>query len=325
MPRLLKAAIASCSSSFSRRALSSTIPLPAQPEASSSKLPSPPPPTESSESTPPARWSPFTQRTGLIAMKRGMTALWDEDGKRWPVTVLQVDRCQVIRHESPTGPEGKYTMQLGASDRPNVRRLHKNQINHFKSAGVHPKYHLKSFHVTKDALIPVGTEISAAHFVPGQYVDVIAKTIGKGFQGVMKRFGFRGQPATHGTTLSHRSAGAMGANQDPGRIWKGKKMPGRMGGKQRTTHNLLVHRVDKELNLIFVRGAVPGFDDAVISVRDAVRATKWKAENEFKRGKPDGEWLAEGVKTLPLPTVTVQQAASADWPAVMEWPGPGKA
>jgi large subunit ribosomal protein L3 len=137
----------------------------------------------------------------------------------------------------------------------------------------------------------------------------------------MKRFHFKGQPATHGTTLSHRSLGSIGQNTSPARVFPGKKMPGRMGGVQRTTQNLLVHRIDTALNLIFVRGCVPGPDDQYISVRDAKKKLVWRAHRAFRRGLPVEAWLKEGVTGLPMPAGTAERVKREGWPEVIEWKG----
>jgi len=192
---------------------------------------------------------------------------------------------------------------------------------HFTKAGVPCKYHVKEFQVTEDAVLPVGTTLNAAHYVPGQFVDVTAVSIGKGFQGGMKRHGFRGQPASHGTSLTHRAIGSTGANTSPARVFPGKKMPGHMGHVKRTTQNLLVHRIDTALNLVFVRGAVPGPDDQFVSVRDSKKNLVWRAQKGFRSGLPAAEWLKEGVTGLPMPAGTDEMVKQEGWPEVVEWRG----
>ncbi|TYJ57786.1 50S ribosomal protein L3 [Cryptococcus floricola] len=277
--------------------------------------------------SPPNKWSPHTLRTGLIARKRGMTAIWDADGRRHPVTILQVDSNHVLRHNPPLPQASSqfHSLQIGAGDK-RAKNTTKQQLGHFRKAGLEGgKYIVKEFQVSEDAVINVGEELSAGHFVPGQYVDVQGATIGKGFQGVMKRFGFRGLKATHGTSVKHRAGGSYGQNQDPGHIIKGKKMPGHMGNVNRTTQNLLIHRVDHLLNLLYVRGSVPGHDDAFITIRDSKKLVKAKAQLALKKGKEEGEWLGQGVVGLPTPGATKAQVESEGWPEVVEWKGEGYA
>ncbi|KAI0302250.1 mitochondrial 50S ribosomal protein L3 [Russula brevipes] len=264
--------------------------------------------TESSTSAV-AKWSPDSIRTGVIARKRGMTAMWDEHGVHFPVTVLQLDNCQVtanitsVRKNDRTEYHG---VQVAASDRP-PKTTTKQMLGHFKKAGVPPKRILKEFPVTPDAHIPIGTTLSAAHFVPGQFVDVVADSIGKGFQGSMKRWNFKGLRASHGVSVSHRSAGSTGAHQDPGRIWPGKKMAGRMGGKRITTQNLYVVRIDNTLDCVFVRGCVPGYDGTHVLIRDAKKKMVASAQHNQAKGLYE-KVLPKGVLDLPFPAGTEELA-----------------
>ncbi|EMD38294.1 hypothetical protein CERSUDRAFT_82556 [Gelatoporia subvermispora B] len=255
-----------------------------------------------------SQWTANSVRTGLIARKRGMTAMWDDHGARYPVTVLQLENCQVTANVKTVRDDGSeyHAVQVAASDRPE-KTTTKPMLGHFKKAGVPPKRVVKEFPVTPDAHVPVGTTLSAIHFVPGQYVDVIANSIGKGYQGVMKRWNFKGLRASHGVSVSHRSAGATGAHQDPGRVWPGKKMAGRMGGKRITTQNLAVVRVDSALDLVFVRGCVPGIDDAQVMVRDAKKKVTDAAQHNYAKGLFE-KILPKGLDSLPFPAGTKELA-----------------
>ncbi len=210
-------------------------------------------------------------RTGLIAKKVGMTRIFDqEDGIQIPVTVLQVENCQVtaIRNQDTDG----YTaLQLGSGDA-KVKRTSKAQRGHFAKAKVEPKKKLAEFRVSEDNLVEVGAELGANHFIAGQYVDVQSTSKGKGFAGAMKRHNFGGLRATHGVSVSHRSHGSTGQCQDPGKVFKGKKMAGQMGNVRSTTQNLELVRVDAERNLLLVKGAVPGAIGGDVIVKPAVKA-----------------------------------------------------
>src|SRR6478609_3927242 len=208
-------------------------------------------------------------RTGVIAKKVGMTRLFQADGRHVPVTVLQLDDVQVIgRREKDR--DGYTAIQLGAG-KAKAKNVAKPQRVAFGKAEIEPKAKVAEFRVADDALLDVGAHISADHFVPGQLVDVSGVTQGKGFAGAMKRWGFRGLRATHGVSLSHRSHGSTGNRQDPGRVFKNKKMAGHMGDKQRTQQNLEVVRTDAGRGLIFVKGSVPGAKNSWMLVRDAVK------------------------------------------------------
>ncbi|KIJ41291.1 hypothetical protein M422DRAFT_209417 [Sphaerobolus stellatus SS14] len=237
-----------------------------------------------------------------------MATLWDEHGAQYPVTILQLDRCQVTANiKTVRSDKSEYhAVQVAASDRP-WKTTTLQMRGHFAKAGVPAKYIVKEFPVTEDAHVPVGTELSAAHFVPGQYIDVIANSIGKGFAGTMKRWNFKGQNASHGNSLSHRAAGSMGQHQDPGRIWPGKKMAGRLGGERTTQQNLYVARIDNTLNLIYVRGCVPGVDDAHVLVRDAKKKMVQMAQHNNDKGNAD-KILPKSVLDLPFPAGTMELA-----------------
>jgi len=208
-------------------------------------------------------------RTGVIAKKVGMTRLFTEDGVHVPVTVLQMENCQVVAHRTEE-TNGYVAMQLGVGAA-KVKRVSKAMRGHFAKANVEPKQKLVEFRVKSENLIDVGAEITADHFVPGQKVDVCGVTIGKGFAGGMKRWNFGGLRATHGVSISHRSHGSTGQRQDPGKVFKGKKMAGHMGDERVTTQNIEVVRVDVERGLILVKGAVPGSKGGWVTVSDAVK------------------------------------------------------
>jgi large subunit ribosomal protein L3 len=208
-------------------------------------------------------------RSGLIAQKLGMTRIYTEEGTAVPVTVLKVDNCQVVAQKTPDR-DGYAALQLGAGV-PKIKRLTKADRGHFAVAKVEPKRKLKEFRVSPDNFIPVGAEITVEHFVPGQFVDVTATSMGKGFAGGMKRWNFGGLRATHGVSISHRSIGSTGNRQDPGKVFKNKKMPGHLGAETVTTQNIVVVKTDAGRGLIMVKGSVPGVKGAWVSVRDAVK------------------------------------------------------
>ncbi len=208
-------------------------------------------------------------RTGLIARKEGMSRIFDEDGRHIPVTVLKVDECQVIAIRSEE-KDGYVAVQLGAG-KAKVKRTSKQNRGHFAKAKVEPKKKLAEFRVSNENILEVGAELGANHFVAGQYVDVTGTSIGKGFAGAMKRHNFGGLRATHGVSVSHRSHGSTGQCQDPGRVFKGKKMAGHMGAERVTTQNLEIVGVDLEDNLILVKGAVPGAKQGWVLINDAVK------------------------------------------------------
>lgn len=221
-------------------------------------------------------------RTGVLARKVGMTRIFAEDGRHVPVTVLSLDGCQVVgvRTEEQrtvttkkggevTRTDGYKAVIMGAGEK-KAKNTPKAQRGQFAKAGVAPKAKLKEFRVSGD-LPEVGSTVQADHFAEGQMVDVSALTIGKGFAGAMKRWNFGGLRATHGVSISHRSHGSTGMRQDPGRVFKNKKMAGHLGDERVTTQNLVVVRTDVERGLILVKGSVPGHDGAFVEIRDAVK------------------------------------------------------
>jgi len=211
-------------------------------------------------------------RTGIIAKKMGMTRVFAEDGAHVPVTVLHMDGCQVVAQRTQDR-DGYVALQLGVGAA-KAKRTSKAMRGHFAKAPVAPRKKLVEFRVSEDNLIPAGAELTADHFVPGQKVDVAAKSIGRGFTGAMKRWNFGGLRATHGVSISHRSHGSIGQCQDPGKVFKGKKMAGHYGVERVTTQNLEIVRVDVERGVILVRGAVPGPNGGWVEVRDAVKGVK---------------------------------------------------
>jgi len=210
-------------------------------------------------------------RSGVIAQKVGMTRVYNDAGEHVPVTVLLVENLQVVAQR--TQEKNGYTaVQLGVG-LAKVKNTSKALRGHFAVASVEPKAKVAEFRVSPDNMIEIGAEITAEHFVAGQKVDVTGTSIGKGFQGVVKRHNFGTGRATHGNSLSHRIHGSTGQRQDPGKVFKGKKMAGHMGNERVTTQNLEVVSTDADRGLILVRGAVPGSKGAWIYVRDAVKAT----------------------------------------------------
>jgi len=228
-------------------------------------------------------------RSGVIAKKVGMTRLFLEDGKQVPVTVLHLDNLQVVAQRTAE-KDGYTAVQLGAGSA-KAKRTSQAMRGHFSAANVAPKRKIAEFRVSADNLIGVGEEISAEHFIEGQKVDVSGTSIGKGFAGAMKRHNFKGLRATHGVSISHRSHGSTGQCQDPGRVFKGKKMAGHMGAARVTTQNLEVVRTDAGRGLVFIKGAVPGSKGGWVTIKDAV-----------KKKLPDG---------VPFPAALRSAAAAA--------------
>ncbi|WP_085641678.1 50S ribosomal protein L3 [Marivita geojedonensis] len=208
-------------------------------------------------------------RSGIIAKKVGMTRLFMEDGKQVPVTVLQPDKLQVVAQRTPE-QHGYSAVQLGTGSI-KAKRVSKAMRGHFAAANVEPKRKVAEFRVAPENLINVGEEITADHYFEGQYVDVSGTSIGKGFAGAMKRHNFGGLRASHGVSISHRSHGSTGQCQDPGKVFKGKKMAGHMGAVKVTTQNLQVVKTDAERGIIMIKGAVPGAKGGWVTVKDAMK------------------------------------------------------
>jgi large subunit ribosomal protein L3 len=229
-------------------------------------------------------------RTGVIAQKLGMTRVFDETGNHVPVTVLKLDGCDVVDQRT-MHRDGYTALQLGTGAA-KPKRVGKAMRGHFAKAKVEPRRKLAEFRVADDAMIDIGTRIEVGHFVSGQFVDVTGTSIGKGFAGAMKRHNFSGLRATHGVSISHRSHGSTGQCQDPGKVFKGKKMAGHMGAERVTTQNLRVVNTVGDESLILVEGAVPGSKGGYVLVSDAV-----------KKALPEG---------APYPTVMAEKAAAED-------------
>lgn len=246
-------------------------------------------------------------RTGVIAQKLGMSRLFSDDGTHVPVSVLRIDGCQVVAQRTAE-KDGYTALQLGIGEI-KVKNVTKPMRGHFAKAGVEPKRKVAEFRVSDDALIDVGAEITVEHFVPGQFVDVVGTSIGKGFAGGMKRHGFGGLRATHGVSVSHRSLGSTGNRQDPGRTFKGKKMAGHLGDKRVTVLNLEVVGTDLERGLLLIRGAVPGAEGGHLLVRDAV-----------KKPKPEGVPLPGAIRQA-----KAEQSAEAPAPAAADADAAGSA
>ena len=209
-------------------------------------------------------------RTGVIAKKMGMMRLFQEDGRHVPVTVLALEGCQVVGARIKE-KDGYFAVRLGAGAR-KAKNVNKPQRGEFAKAQVEPKARVAEFRVDdENGLLPVGAHLTADHFIAGQFVDITGHTQGKGFAGAMKRWGFGGMRATHGVSISHRAHGSTGQRQDPGKVFKNKKMAGHMGDRQRTQQNLQVVRTDAGRGLIFVRGSVPGAKNGWMLIRDAVK------------------------------------------------------
>ena len=237
-------------------------------------------------------------RSGVIAKKVGMTRLFMEDGRQIPVTVLQLDGLQVVANRTPE-KDGYSAVQLGAGTA-KAKRTSQAMRGVFSAAKVEPKRKIAEFRVDPDNLIDVGEEITANHYFEGQFVDVSGTSIGKGFAGAMKRHNFGGLRASHGVSIGHRSHGSTGQCQDPGRVFKGKKMAGHMGAARVTTQNLQVVRTDADRGLIMVKGAVPGSKGGWVTIKDAV-----------KKPVPDNVILPAALKSAAAEAAKAAEAAAA--------------
>jgi len=249
-------------------------------------------------------------RTGVIAKKMGMTRLFQADGRHVPVTVLHLDGVQVVgRREMDR--DGYTAVQLGAGSA-KAKNVAKPQRGHFGKAEVEPKAKVVEFRVAEDALLDLGATLSADHFVAGQMVDIQGVTQGKGFQGGMKRWGFGGLRATHGVSVSHRSLGSTGQRQDPGKVFKNKKMAGHMGAANRTQQNLEIVRTDAARGLLFVKGSVPGHKGGWLEVHDAVKIARPETA-PYPAGLVEN---AKEIETEMAPAAFVEDAAVHEMPAL---------
>ncbi|NCP11533.1 MAG: 50S ribosomal protein L3 [Sphingomonadales bacterium] len=249
-------------------------------------------------------------RTGVIAKKLGMTRLFQDDGRHVPVTVLSLEGCQVVSVREQDR-DGYVAVQLGAG-KARPKNVNKPQRVAFGKAEVEPKMRVAEFRVADDAVLEVGAEIAADHFVSGQIVDVTGHTQGKGFAGAMKRWNFGGMRATHGVSVSHRAHGSTGNRQDPGRVFKNKKMAGHMGDRQRTQQNLEIVRTDVERGLLFVKGSVPGSKGGWLLVRDAVKLPR-HADAPYPAGlKQAANQNSDAAADTPADTAAATDATQAE-------------
>ncbi len=254
-------------------------------------------------------------RTGVIAKKVGMTRLFQEDGRHVPVTVLSLEDCQVTAHRTEDR-DGYYGLQVGSGEA-KQKNVNKPQREAFAKAEVGLKMKVAEFRVdSEEALLPVGARISAEHFIAGQKVDITGHTQGKGFAGAMKRWGFGGMRATHGVSISHRAHGSTGNRQDPGRVFKGKKMAGHMGDRQRTQQNLEIVRTDADRGLLFVKGSVPGAKNGWLLVRDAVKidhndlpfpGVMYRNRDEFEHKEAEAGMVEAAAEHEVIEQVSVEQ------------------
>jgi large subunit ribosomal protein L3 len=262
-------------------------------------------------------------RTGVIAKKLGMARFFDEAGTHVPVTVLSLEGCQVTAHRTQD-KDGYVALQLGAGAK-KPKNTSKAMRGHFAKAEVEPKRTLAEFRVSEDMLIDVGAELTADHYLPGQKIDVTGTTVGKGFQGAMKRWNFGGMRATHGVSVSHRAHGSTGQRQDPGKTFKGKKMAGHLGQETVTTLNLTVWRVDVERGLILVKGAVPGTEGDFVKIRDAVKIAApagVPTPGAFRKAGEEPKAPAAEEEPTVVEAAAEAEAPAAEEPAVTEAEAP---
>ncbi|WP_397579544.1 50S ribosomal protein L3 [Sphingorhabdus sp.] len=261
-------------------------------------------------------------RTGVIAKKMGMMRLFNEDGRHVPVTVLALEGCQVVGARN-ADQDGYFAVRLGAGAR-KAKNVNKPQRGEFAKAQVEPKARVAEFRVDNaDGLLPVGASLSADHFVDGQLVDITGHTQGKGFAGAMKRWGFGGMRASHGVSITHRAHGSTGQRQDPGKVFKNKKMAGHMGDRQRTQQNLEIVRTDVARGLIFVKGSVPGAKNGWLLVRDAVKVPTPEAapfpgalKNDNEAPVVEDVIINTEVEVADTPAVEAEAPAAEAAPAV---------
>ena len=261
-------------------------------------------------------------RTGVIAKKMGMMRLFNEDGRHVPVTVLALEGCQVVGARNAE-KDGYFAVRLGAGAR-KAKNVNKPQRGEFAKAQVEPKARVAEFRVDNaDGLLPVGASLSADHFVDGQLVDITGHTQGKGFAGAMKRWGFGGMRASHGVSITHRAHGSTGQRQDPGKVFKNKKMAGHMGDRQRTQQNLEIVRTDVARGLIFVKGSVPGAKNGWLLVRDAVKVPTPEAapfpgalKNDNEAPVVEDVIINTEVEVADTPAVEAEAPAAEAVPAV---------
>jgi len=249
------------------------------------------------------KWVREAKRVPLLGKKMGMMHTWDHWGRMLPLTVIKVDNQVVQCKKDEINSKGLIMIQLGIGDELRYKKLSKALFHHYLNLGIKPKKLVHSFMITRDAAFPVGWRVDVRLFQPGQYVDIQGTTIGKGFQGAMKKHGFSGLPATHGVSLKHRSLGSTGANQSPGRVLPGKRMHGRMGGTTKSVQNSYIYKVDAARNLLFVVGAVPGYAGNYVRIQDAVRK-RWAVETPPPFPTfipPDGEKPEDRAKELIAP------------------------